>query len=339
MRWPLVLALALASPVLVTPARADHKAGGPAAPTSTAPTAPARAPSAPTTRAPDSSARAPAREPDASPYAPAALKAQVAAIADPALDGRASGSTGDTAGRALIRARLDALGLSPTEQAFDDDAGHATANILATLPGSDPDAGIVIVGAHHDHLGGKHLGANDNASGVAAMLAIADALHGTQPKRTIVFAAWGAEERGEEGSAYFVKHPTVELARVVEYVNLDMVGSYSSRGFVAAMGTFRRLPATAMLAAARRAFPKLSVGIGGRAERSDHEAFCEHGVPYVFFWTPDARCYHETCDTPDKLDTAHMAQIAALAGDLVERLANSKLDLRASRAKLGCFGR
>ena len=275
----------------------------------------------------------------ASPYAPAVLKAQVAALADPVLDGRASGSEGDAAGRALIVARLDALGLRPTEQAFDDDAGHATANILAVLPGSDPDAGIVIVGAHHDHLGKKHLGANDNASGVAAMLAIADALHGTSPKRTIVFAAWGAEERGEEGSAYFVKHPTVELARVVEYINLDMVGSYSSRGFVAAMGTFRKLPATAMLEAGKKAYPKLSVGIGGRAERSDHEAFCEQGVPYVFFWTPDARCYHETCDTSDKLDTAHMAQIAALAGDLVGRLANSKQDLLASRDKLGCFGR
>ncbi|MBV8762062.1 MAG: M20/M25/M40 family metallo-hydrolase [Deltaproteobacteria bacterium] len=287
------------------------------------------------------SAHAESKVPDheASPYDAAAVKAQVAALADPALDGRASGSEGDAAGRALIRARLDALGLSPKEQAFDDDAGHATANILATLPGSDADAGIVIVGAHHDHLGHKHLGANDNASGVAAMLAIADALHGTQPRRTIVFAAWGAEERGEEGSAYFVKHPTIDLDHVVEYINLDMVGSYSARGWVAAMGTFKKLPATAMLEAGKKAFPRLSVGIGGRAERSDHEAFCEQGVPYVFFWTPDDRCYHETCDTTDKLDAAHMAQIAALAGDLVSRLANSKQDLLASRAKLGCFGR
>jgi acetylornithine deacetylase/succinyl-diaminopimelate desuccinylase-like protein len=123
------------------------------------------------------------------PYDPAGLQAQVAALADPALDGRAAGSEGDAAGRALIRERLKALGLAPSEQAFTDDAGHATANILATLAGSDPDAGIVIVGAHHDHLGKKHLGANDNASGVAAMLAIATALHDQAPRRTIVFAA------------------------------------------------------------------------------------------------------------------------------------------------------
>lgn len=272
------------------------------------------------------------------PYDPAALKAQVAVLADPALDGRAPGTDGDKAARAAITARLEALGLHPQEQAFEFD-GHATANILATLPGSEPDAGIIVVGAHHDHLGKKHLGANDDASGIAALLAIADALHATTPRRTIVFAAWGAEEAGELGSAYFVAHPTIELADVVEYINLDMVGSYSSRKLVAAMGTFAKLPARALLQAAMKRFPKLSVGLGGRAERSDHEAFCKQGIPYVFFWTPDTRCYHETCDTTENLDSAHMAQIANLAGDLVAALADTKIDLVASRARLGCFAR
>jgi len=273
------------------------------------------------------------------PYDPAALKAEVAALADPALDGRAPGTDGDKAARTLIRERLEALGLQPAEQAFTDDAGHDTANVLATLAGSDPDAGIVVVGAHHDHLGKKHLGANDDASGIAALLAIAGALHGTTPKRTIVFAAWGAEEEGELGSEYFVAHPTIDLDSVVEYVNLDMVGSYGSRGFVAAMGTFTKLPARTLLQQAMKSYPRLSVGLGGRAERSDHEAFCKQGIPYVFFWTPDARCYHETCDTPANLDVKHLAQIAHLAGDLVAGLADTKADLAASRAKLGCFGR
>jgi Zn-dependent M28 family amino/carboxypeptidase len=276
---------------------------------------------------------------DNNPYDPATLKATVAALADPGLDGRASGSEGDRAGRTLIEDQLEAAGLAPAEQAFTDDAGHATANILATIAGSDPDAGIVMVGAHHDHLGKKHLGANDDASGIAALIAIATALQGHQPRRTIVFAAWGAEERGELGSEFFVAHPTIDLDKVVEYINLDMVGSYKSRGFVAAMGTFAKLPARTLLQAGMKAYPKLSVGLGGRAERSDHEAFCKQGIPYVFFWTPDERCYHETCDTVANLDTAHMSQIAALAGDLVTRLADSKLDLLASRAKLGCFAR
>lgn len=269
------------------------------------------------------------------PYDPAALKATAAALAAPELDGRVPGTGGDKAARALIRQRLEADGLAPTEQAFTED-GHDTANILATLAGSDPDAGIVVIGAHHDHLGKKHLGANDNASGISALLAIADALHNTKPKRTIVFAAWGAEEEGELGSEYFVAHPTIDLDKVVEYINLDMVGSYRSRGFVAAMGTFAKLPARAVLEHAMKSYPKLSVGLGGRAERSDHEAFCKQGIPYVFFWTPDARCYHETCDTAANLDTKHMAQIAHLAGDLVQGLADTETDLAASRDKRGC---
>ncbi len=275
---------------------------------------------------------------DNKPSDPAVLKAAVAALADPALDGRAPGTDGDKAARTLIRERFEALGLSPTEQAFTED-GHDTANVLATLAGSDPDAGIIVVGAHHDHLGKKHLGANDDASGIAALLAVADALHGTTPKRTIVFAAWGAEEEGELGSEYFVAHPTIDLDHVVEYINLDMVGSYGSRGFVAAMGTFAKLPARAVLQQAMKAYPRLSVGLGGRAERSDHEAFCKQGIPYVFFWTPDARCYHETCDTAANVDVKHMAQIAHLAGDLVSGLADSKTDLAAARSTLGCFGK
>ncbi|HEY6180553.1 MAG TPA: hypothetical protein VIX73_39195, partial [Kofleriaceae bacterium] len=63
------------------------------------------------------------------------------------------------------------------------------------------------------------------------------------------------------------------------------------------------------------------------------------GVPYVFFWTPDRRCYHARCDTVERLDTAHLAAIAALAGDLVARLADAPADLAAARARLGCHAR
>jgi hypothetical protein len=105
------------------------------------------------------------------------------------------------------------------------------------------------------------------------------------------------------------------------------------------MGTFAKLPARAVLEHAMKSYPKLAVGLGGRAERSDHEAFCKQGIPYVFFWTPDARCYHETCDTASNLDTRHMAQIAHLAGDLVQGLADTETDLVASRTKLGCFAK
>ena len=170
------------------------------------------------------------------------------------------------------------------------------------------------------------------------MLAIAKSVAQRDARlhRTIAFVAFGDEERGEVGSQYLVAHPlkALPLDHVVEYINLDMVGSYASRGWVAAMGAFAKQPARAILD--KIAHAKLDVLAGGRAERSDHEAFCKLGVPYVFFWTPDDRCYHETCDTVDNLDAKHMAQIARVASDLAQQLANTDVDLAAWRTKHGC---
>lgn len=270
------------------------------------------------------------------PFAADALRDTIATLAAPGLDGRAAGSDGDAAARRFLAGRFRCLGLTPAgdhgfEQPFTT-GGVTSANLVGYLPGDDPDGDIILVGAHHDHLGDGHLGANDNASGAAALLAIAQAVKqaGT-PHRTVAFVLFGGEELGLRGSAYFAAHPpnALPLARIVYDVNLDMVGSYASRGAVYALGTFRGLPGTAIVRA--RTPRGLHVALGGRGEGSDHEAFCTAGIPYVFLWTPDRRCYHQRCDTVDKLDLPHLAQIAQLAGDVVADLAASPLDLRTRR--------
>ncbi|MGN6109875.1 MAG: M28 family metallopeptidase, partial [Kofleriaceae bacterium] len=282
---------------------------------------------------------------DGAPYAIDALKQRVAFLASPELAGRAPGTPGDAAARAAIAARFDCLGLTPGaagnryEQPFGD-----TANVIGYLHGRDPEIGgdIILVGAHHDHLGDGHLGANDNASGVAALLAIAQAVRQAgPPRRTIAFVAFGAEERGLVGAEYFAANPppTLPLTQVVQYINLDMVGSHASRRVVHAFGTFPGLPATRRLAALDDRYPKLRVGLGGHSVRGDQVPFCTRGIPYVFFWTPDARCYHATCDTAARLDYPRMADIAALAGALVHGLSEAPEDLRAVRARRGCGAR
>lgn len=77
---------------------------------------------------------------------------------------------------------------------------------------------------------------------------------------------------------------------------------------------------------------------GGRGAGSDHVAFCRAGIPYVFFWTPDRRCYHARCDTVDQLDVLHLGEIASFAGALVARLSESPGDLAGSRGRLDCAG-
>ncbi|HEV7559289.1 MAG TPA: M20/M25/M40 family metallo-hydrolase [Kofleriaceae bacterium] len=280
---------------------------------------------------------------EAAPYDEAALRARLAILASKDLDGRVPGTAGDTAARAYITERFRCLGIAEAgttgyEQPFDA-AGHATANLVGTIAGTTDD--IVLIGAHFDHLGNGKLGANDNASGVVAMLAIAQAMHqqGVKPRRTVAFVAFGGEELGELGSRYFVAHPPAAIAldHIVYDINLDMLGSYKSHDFVAAMGTYPKMPARAIMD--RLVDPKLHVGLGGRGADSDHEAFCKRGIPYVFFWTPDAACYHATCDTVDHVDLPHYAKIAALAGALVAELAETEVDLAAARRRLGCTGR
>jgi len=278
---------------------------------------------------------------DGDPFAKAALHDDVAFLASKALDGRAPGTDGDAKARALIVERFTCLGLAPAgddggyEQAFTSDGGKPTANVIAKIAGTSDD--IVIVSAHHDHLGHGHLGANDDASGVAALLAIAKAsAQGEPPTRTLVFAAFGDEEDGMIGSGFFAKHPTIDLAHVVQFVELDMVGSHSSADLVAAMGAFKGFAARTLLDKHLKEFPHIHVSAGGVARGSDFEPFCKLGVPYAFFWTPDHRCYHETCDTIDRLDLAHMIDIAKLAGALVHDLATTTLDLAKLRAKRGC---
>lgn len=278
---------------------------------------------------------------DGNAYDRAALHTDLAALASKENDGRAPGSPGDEAARKHITERLACLGLTPTSQAFTAQNGNPTANVYAVLKGSDPTVGdqIILVASHHDHLGSGFLGANDNASGVTAMLAVAhDMVARGAAKRTIVLAAFGDEETGMTGSYYFAAHapPEVPTDKIVQVINLDMVGSHSSRGYVAAMGTLKGLAATKHLAKLLGRYPKINVGTGGIARGSDFEPFCKLRIPYVFFWTPDNRCYHEKCDTVDRIDEKHMVDITALAGELTRSMADSDTDLAAAKTKLGC---
>lgn len=284
---------------------------------------------------------------DAKPFDPEVMRTRLEALADPKLDGRASGTEGDKAARKLIADRFACLGLAPAgddgayEQAFTDDNGAKTANVLGLIKGSSKPDEIILVGAHHDHLGGGYLGANDNASGVVGLLAIAQAVaqRTEKPARTIAFVTFGAEEQGLVGSTYFVAHPTLTLANVVQYINIDMIGSHKSKRAVAAFGAFAKQPSKKLLEKLAPKFAKVNLGIGGHSTRGDHYGMCKAGIPYVFFWTPDKRCYHEKCDTADQIDYPRLADIAQIANGLAVGLADSTLDLAKSKQKIGCFGR
>ena len=272
------------------------------------------------------------------PFSRAALQADIARLASPEWDGRRPGTAGDAAARALIEARFRCLGLEPLlasgafQEPFVDHKGRATANVLAALPGRDPSVAheVVLVSAHLDHFGRGRLGANDDASGLAVMMAAAQAMAaGPGPRRTVIFAAFGSEESGFEGSEAFVTASASEIspADVVFNLNLDMVGSYDQTGIVYALGTMAGTPGRRAIDALVDDYPSLNIGLGDWSNESDNVTFCRRGVPYLFFWTEDPECYHMECDTEDRIDYVHLVEIAGLTGALVASLGDTEDDL------------
>ncbi len=282
------------------------------------------------------------------PYAEEFLKADIAYLASPALDGRRPGTQGEAAARAFIAERFECIGLSPLGddgpylQAFTNNVGAETYNVLGWIEGTDAavSAESIVLAAHYDHLGEGHLGANDNASGVAALMAIAQQLlSGPAPRRSILFAAFGSEEPQSpdsdiafEGSEWFYTNPPGGVNRdgIVHVVNMDMLGTYSQAGVLEALGTFDGAAGADVVASLAPKYPSLDVVLGNPSDQSDHVSFCARGIPYVFFWTDDPDCYHDTCDTSDRIDYPSLASITALAGDTALALANSQQDLAAA---------
>lgn len=279
---------------------------------------------------------------DEDAYSEDALTADLAYLASPELDGRAPGSAGDEAARDFVARRFECLGLRETgtsdgyQQPFTSDDGYETANVLGMIPGNG--AGVsdesIVLTAHLDHFGDGYLGANDNASGLTALLAIAGDLSASdaRPDRNIVFAAVGSEETGFEGSSYLMHHvpSEIERDRIVYDVNMDMVGSYTDSETLYIFGAYSGTPGRAAVKAHKDEHPQLDLSMGEGSTESDNYSFCEWDIPYLFFWTDDPECYHRRCDTSARIDFEGMTEIAPLIGDVSLELANSDDDLAES---------
>jgi Zn-dependent M28 family amino/carboxypeptidase len=175
-----------------------------------------------------------------------------------------------------------------------------TANVLGRLPGSDPvlSKDAVVFSAHHDHLGMKkdakagedaiYNGAKDNASGVAALLTIAEAMRNLKPrpKRSIVFAAVAAEEQGLLGATYFAAHPTLPPGRMAANINIDGINTFGRTKDIAMIGLGKSSLDTwirQIVAAQGRVVVGDQFPDRGFFYRSDQFALARIGVPAAYF--------------------------------------------------------
>ncbi|MFT5197475.1 MAG: aminopeptidase N [Planctomycetota bacterium] len=266
------------------------------------------------------------------------LMSHVTWLADPAREGRGLASQGLDDSAQYIAEQMQAAGLQPGGddgtwfQNFMVDLGPQSPpirarNVIGLLPGTNPEwkNQSVVLSAHYDHLGygwpnphqgdeGKlHAGADDNASGVAVMLELATNLvgEGARP-RTLVVAAFTAEEAGLHGSRYYVAHPVLPLQQVRGVINLDTVGRFGEKGVsIHGCGTasewqhiFRGAGFTTGIAN--------QIVMGG-AEASDQQSFVEQGVPGVQLFTGAHGDYHRPGDTIDQVNAQGLVQVAIFA--------------------------
>ena len=261
----------------------------------------------------------------------------VRTLSQPAFEGRLPGTPGSHKAQAVILERFRALGLKPVvagpsgptyEQTFSvsEKLPEAT-NLMGSLTGSDEPERFTTVTAHYDHLGVRngqiYPGADDDASGVAAMLAAADYFAHHRSRRSILFIAFDGEEEGLRGSAYFIAHPPVPLKAIALDVNLDMVARGDKNELFVAGTYFSPELKDPVVAAARGRHLTLLFGhdrptdLRGEnwTNASDHGPFHDAGIPFLYFGVEDHPDYHRPTDTADKIPRAFFAEAANLIVD------------------------
>ncbi len=207
-------------------------------------------------------------------------------------------------------------------------------NVVGFLQGSDPTLKDkwIVVGGHHDHVGGYagegdtvFNGADDNASGTSGVLELAQAFAGLAepPRRSLLFATFSGEEKGLLGSRAMVRQELIPIDKVEFMLNLDMIGRNPEASIdVTGDGFARGLREVVEAANAGIGLP-LKFGGAAYSGNSDHDAFYDKGVPFMFFFSGIHEDYHQLGDHADKLAYGQMEQVVRLAYETLERLADA----------------
>lgn len=238
-------------------------------------------------------------------------------LAHDSMAGRATGTPGAGRARGFLVASMQSAGIAPAYERmlrpFDSPNGQGE-NVVGIIPGhSTTEEHVLVLTAHYDHLGIRDgevfNGADDNASGVAALLEIGRQLVATPLEHTVLLAFVDAEEIGLRGSRALVMDPPVPFERIALNVNLDMVAR--TDGLLWAGGAYHT-PALRPVLEALAAGAPLTLRLGhdrpGAPEgddwttSSDHGPFHAVGVPYVYFGVEDHPDYHTSTDDFERID-------------------------------------
>jgi hypothetical protein len=270
-------------------------------------------------------------------------------ISSDEMEGRLVGTEGNARARAYILERFAEIGLEPVgggfEHPFDftrpvdmrePDAEREELqgiNLIARIPGTGEGGPVMVLGAHYDHVGVNdegeiYNGADDNASGTAGLLALAQDFTDRPPLHDVIIVAFDAEEGGLNGARRFVAEPPVDIDSIGFMLNMDMIG-YSPDGELYAVGTWH-YPALLPVveAAAAEAPVTLLTGYDEPTDNprddwtllSDHGPFHMVGIPFLYLGVEDHEHYHQPSDTFENMTLDFFLGAVETAKDVARRV-------------------
>jgi len=264
------------------------------------------------------------------------MLADVEFLAADSLEGRLAGSEGNRLAREFVAARFRELGISAFGESYvreftttrRDTELHG-ANVVGYVEGTEAPDQFIVLTAHYDHVGVRDgevfNGADDNASGTAALMAIAQYFSRNRPRHSILLAAVDAEERGMGGSRSLVEEPPVELEQMAVNVNMDMVSHSERELYVAGTHHYPFLKPLVERVAVPSEMAVLfghdspDLGNDDWTNSSDHAPFHRSGIPFIYFGVEDHPDYHRATDEFENINPAFFANaVTVILGVVME---------------------
>ena len=288
------------------------------------------------------------------------MKKDIEYLASDKLEGREIGSDGEKEAATYIAKRFKKIGLEPKGtdgyyQVFsakpkynphakvqaDTSKALEGRNVIGYIDNKAPYT--IIIGAHFDHLGygnegslseevAIHNGADDNASGVAVMLQLADWLNGKYTNNNYLIMAFSGEEKGLWGSSWFVKHPTIELININYMLNMDMVGRLNNDRQLAVYGTGTSPIWNDLLQKIAESNGVKMISKESGVGPSDHTSFYLMDEPVLHFFTGQHDDYHKPTDDADKINYEGMQVVQKFIEDIIAAI-NDKGKLEFTKTK------
>ncbi|WBX76611.1 M28 family peptidase [Tenacibaculum ovolyticum] len=234
-------------------------------------------------------------------------------------EGRKTSTLGATKAKDYIKERFKKLNVIPLlenfEQSFSFTHGekdYSAVNVLGLIKGTEHTDKYIILSAHYDHLGIINdkifNGADDNASGVAALFAFAEYFKTHPPKHNVILASFDAEELGLKGAYHFADNSIIDLNKIVLNLNFDMISRSDSKELYA-VGTRYSQPLKETISSFDNIDGvELLIGHEGLdnlddwTNSSDHAAFHKKNIPFIYFGVPDHKDYHKSTDVYESID-------------------------------------